>query len=175
MRSSIFLVGPRASGKTTLGRALAEALEYRFVDTDRLVLESTGMTVAEIVEREGWDGFRRRESEALRAAAGPATVVATGGGMVLSEANRAFMRANGKVFYLSVPVALLAARLEADPNAGQRPTLTGRTIVDEVSEVLASREAFYREVADHVLDASLAFDAVLDQALRLVGETGHRH
>ena len=91
-----------------------------------------------------------------------------GGGMVLSAANRAFMRANGTVLYLNVPAEVMAARLEADPNAAQRPTLTGRSIIEEVSEVLVSREPLYRETAHHVLDASAPIGAVLQQALGLL-------
>lgn len=168
MPRTIFLTGARASGKTTIGRKLADALNYRFFDTDQYLLQMTKLTVAEIVAKEGWGGFRRRESEALRSVTEPETVIATGGGMVLSADNRAFMRASGTVFYLSVPVAVLAARLQADPNADQRPTLTGRTIVDEVSEVLIAREPLYREVAHYVLDASLPVAAVVEQALKLL-------
>lgn len=168
MPSTIFLVGARASGKTTIGRALAEALKYNFVDTDLYLQERTQMTVDDVVSREGWAGFRRRESEALKAVTKSRTVIATGGGMVLSEANRAFMRANGTVLYLNVPADVMAARLEADPNAAQRPTLTGRPIIEEVTEVLASREPLYREIAHHVVDASAPVGAVLHQALGLL-------
>ena len=88
MEQCIFMVGARASGKTTLGRLLAARLGYRFFDTDQYLLETLGVSVAEIVAQEGWEGFRSREAAALRAVAGPSTVVATGGGMVLLEANR---------------------------------------------------------------------------------------
>ena len=81
----IFLVGARAAGKTSVGQKLAEALAYDFVDTDAWLREKQGLTVAEIVASQGWDGFRELESEALREAARvPRRVVATGGGMVLS-------------------------------------------------------------------------------------------
>lgn len=83
----LFIVGARAAGKTTVGKVLAEALGYKFVDTDVYLLETTGETVADMVAREGWEGFRQRESEALRKVTIPRTVVATGGGMVLSETN----------------------------------------------------------------------------------------
>ncbi len=168
MPSSIFLVGARASGKTTIGRALAEVLNYTFVDTDLFMQENSHLSVSEVVDREGWEGFRRRESAALHAVTAPETVIATGGGMVLSAANREYMRANGTVFYLCVPAAVMAARLEADPNNAQRPTLTGRSIVDEVNEVLAAREALYLETAHHVLDAVAPVDEVLNQALELL-------
>ena len=82
----IFLVGPRACGKTTIGRLLAQRLALPFIDTDHYLLEQAGRTVAEIVEAEGWPGFRKRESDALRAVTAirrQGAVIASGGGMVL--------------------------------------------------------------------------------------------
>lgn len=104
MIQPLFLVGPRGCGKTTVGKALADALERRFVDTDQWLQANVQMTVADIVEREGWAGFRAREAAALEAVTAPATVVATGGGIILAEQNRHFMRNNGIVIYLSAPV-----------------------------------------------------------------------
>ena len=165
MEQCIFMVGARASGKTTLGRLLAARLGYRFFDTDQYLLETLGVSVAEIVAQEGWEGFRSREAAALRAVAGPSTVVATGGGMVLLEANRTFMRESGVVLYLHAPAAVLAARLAADPRAAQRPSLTGRPVSEEVAAVLAEREPLYRATASHVLDATVPLKQVLAEAL----------
>ena len=95
MGHTIYLVGARAAGKTTFGGALARQLGCNYVDTDIHLRETTGKTVADIVAREGWDGFRKRESAVLRAVTAPGTVIATGGGMVLAEENRRFMRENG--------------------------------------------------------------------------------
>ncbi|EKK7714695.1 shikimate kinase AroL [Cronobacter dublinensis] len=154
MNQPIYLIGARGCGKTTTGEALARALGYGFADTDRWLFEQTQMTVAEVVEKEGWPGFRDRESEALQAVTLPATVVATGGGMVLRDGNREFMRQHGVVIYLNVPVAVLAQRLEAFPEEGQRPTLTGKPVTEEIAEVLATRDALYRACAHHVIDAA---------------------
>lgn len=154
----IFLVGPRACGKTTIGRLLAQRLTLPFIDTDHYLLEQAGRTVAQIVEAEGWPGFRKRESDALRAVAAihpEGAVIATGGGMVLDEQNRAFMREQGHVFYLSAPVEALAARLSSNPLAAQRPSLTGADIRDEVRQVLLERLPLYHATAHHHLDASL--------------------
>ena len=79
MTHTIYLVGARAAGKTTFGGALARRLGCRYVDTDVYLLETTGETVADIVAREGWEGFRKRESDVLRAVTAPGTVIATGG------------------------------------------------------------------------------------------------
>lgn len=165
MTQPVFLVGARGCGKTTTGNALARALGFRFTDTDLWLLETTDMTVAEMVERDGWPGFRRRESEALRAVTVPGTVVATGGGIVLAEENRQFMRDNGQVIYLRAPAHILASRLAAFPEEDQRPTLTGRPITDEMAEVLAARDALYRQVAHHVIDADRAPEQVVESIL----------
>lgn len=153
MTHTIYLVGARAAGKTTFGGALARRLGCRYVDTDVYLLETTGETVADIVAREGWEGFRKRESDVLRAVTAPGTVIATGGGMVLAEANRRYMREHGRVFFLSAPVEVLAARLRRNPLEAQRPSLTGKSLDDEVREVLEARLPLYRDAAHHELDA----------------------
>ena len=160
MRHTIYLVGARAAGKTTFGGALARQLGCNYVDTDIHLRETTGETVADIVAREGWDGFRKRESAV--------TVIATGGGMVLAEENRRFMRKNGIVLYLSAPAEVLASRLQANPNAAQRPTLTGKSIAEEVAEVLAAREPLYRETATHILNAAATPKELLAEALAIL-------
>ena len=168
MGQTVFMIGARASGKTTLGGQLAARLGYGFADTDLYLKETLGMTVAEIVAQEGWEGFRRREAAALRAVAAPSTVVATGGGMVLLEENRRFMRESGLVLYLHAQADVLAGRLEASLCAEQRPSLTGQPADKEVAAVLAVREPLYRETATFILDAAASPETVLAEALRLL-------
>lgn len=170
MTLPIFLIGARGCGKTTVGRTLALAQECQFIDTDYWLQENAQQTIAAIVEQEGWDGFRARETAALEAVSAPSRVVATGGGIILREYNRRFMREHGVVIYLCAPVEVLADRLEAFPQEGQRPTLTGKPISEEVSEVLAQRDALYREAAHYVVDAAQSPDKVvsdIEAALQL--------
>nr|WP_113864820.1 shikimate kinase AroL [Brenneria salicis]NMN92405.1 shikimate kinase [Brenneria salicis ATCC 15712 = DSM 30166]RBP67745.1 shikimate kinase [Brenneria salicis ATCC 15712 = DSM 30166]RLM32286.1 shikimate kinase II [Brenneria salicis ATCC 15712 = DSM 30166] len=156
MTQPIFMVGARGCGKTTVGEQLSRALGYDFVDTDVFMQQSSKMTVAEVVAQEGWQGFRQRESLALQQVASNRRVIATGGGMVLAEANRRFMHERGIVIYLHASAELLAQRLEVNPLDQQRPTLTGRPIAEEMADVLAAREALYRGVAHHIVDATQA-------------------
>lgn len=161
----IYLIGARGCGKTTVGQALAQALGYVFCDTDHDLQQSSGKTVTEIVAEEGWQAFRDYESASLIAATGNSKVIATGGGMVLAEKNRLFMRENGWVIYLNAPAEVLAARLEACPEDHQRPTLTGKPIATEMTDVLAVRDTLYRQTANHVVDAMQEPEAVVQQII----------
>jgi len=155
MTQPIFLIGPRGCGKTTVGLELARLCQSEFVDTDHWLQTHAGKSIAEIVEQEGWESFRARETATLEAVTAGSGIIATGGGIILSAYNRQFMREKGTVIYLCAPVPVLVERLEAFPEEGQRPTLTGKPISEEVSAVLAERDALYREAAHHVVDASL--------------------
>ncbi|WP_264289469.1 shikimate kinase AroL [Duffyella gerundensis] len=161
MSLPLYLIGARGCGKTTVGHALAQALGYNFSDTDHHLLQATGASVSDIVAAEGWDGFRRRETAALKAVTAPSTVIATGGGMVLADENRQFMQQHGRVIYLYALPEVLVARLDASPEVAQRPTLTGQPVAEEMAEVLAQREALYQLAAHHQVDAMQSPDEVV--------------
>ena len=153
----LFLVGARAAGKTTIGRTLAKNLGLPFVDTDQFLLHADGRTVDQIVAQEGWPGFRARESATLHEVAqahAAGCVVATGGGIVLAEENRDFMRGHGMVVYLEAPVGVLTQRLGRNPLNSQRPSLTGRGLLEEMAQVLEERQPLYHAAAHHIVDAS---------------------
>jgi shikimate kinase len=137
----IFLIGFMASGKTTVGRLLAERLEWAFVDLDKLIEEGAGRTVADIFAAEGEAGFRIRETEALREVAKRRkTVVATGGGAPCRDENIEAMLGTGRVFWLDVSAE------EAVTRAGKA---SGRPLLDgEADPVAAARK---------LLDARLPF------------------
>jgi shikimate kinase len=114
-----FLVGFMGTGKTTLGRQVAERMGISFVDLDERIERSSGMSVADIFAREGEPGFRRRESRALAALVDEPepVVIATGGGAFTVEANRALMKSAGVVVWLDVPIGELLGRIDR----GERP------------------------------------------------------
>ncbi|MEY7104935.1 shikimate kinase AroL [Klebsiella pneumoniae] len=168
MTQPIFLIGPRGCGKTTVGHALARARHFQFSDTDHRLQAHEQRTVAEIVQAEGWARFRELETLSLKAVTLPNTVIATGGGIVLAEGNRQFMRENGVVIYLQASVSALIDRLEAYQKAEQRPTLTGKPVREEVGEVLAQREALYRDAAHHIVDATASPDRVVEQIMSML-------
>jgi len=154
-KSAIILVGYRCTGKTTVGRLLAERLGWAFADCDDLVEAAAGKSIAEIFAAEGEAGFRDREAAALRElCARERCVIATGGGAVLRPANRELLRAAGFVAWLTASPETVRARLQADPTtAARRPSLTAAGGPDEIRSLVAAREALYREVADFAADA----------------------
>ncbi|TKI06486.1 shikimate kinase AroL [Martelella alba] len=154
MINTLILVGPRASGKTTVGKRLAARLRLEFIDTDDWVQEKTCKTIAQIVNDDGWNTFRTIESQVLHEVARPDRVIATGGGMVLSQDNCRHMKNKGLVFYLMTSAATVIARLHANPAVSQRPSLTGLSITDEITGIIASRDPLYRQAAHYVIDAN---------------------
>lgn len=159
----IYLIGARGSGKTTVGKPLANLLMYQFVDTDESVKQSCNMSIASLVKTAGWRAFRELETAQLKVASQPNHLISTGGGAILAAENRQFMRENGHVVYLKASAEVLAQRLSNAPNAEQRPSLTGKSIVEEMAEVLAIRDALYTECADIIVDAANDIDVILAQ------------
>ncbi len=114
-----FLIGFMGTGKTTLGRQVAERMGLSFVDLDERIERSSGMSVSEIFDKEGEAGFRRRETQALLelVETPEPTLVATGGGAFTVDANRLLMKSAGVVVWLDVPIGEILARIEG----GERP------------------------------------------------------
>ena len=149
-----FLIGPRCSGKTTVGRILADHLKYSFVDMDEMICATAGMSIPEIVEKEGWDGFRQRENKVLLQSANDNTVVATGGGVILSAENQSLMQHAGVAIYLETSVEVLKKRYRSLIEQASRPPLTGLDPMLEIEEVLRKRTPFYKASADIIVDAN---------------------
>jgi shikimate kinase len=158
-RGNIFLVGMMGAGKTTLGRALAQRLRLRFVDTDRIMVDRTGVPVTTIFEIEGEEGFRRRESALIaEVAAGDAQVVATGGGAVLMHENREAMRERGTVIYLRANVESLWERTRHD---NSRPLLATPDPRATLAAILEERDPLYRDAAHVIVDTGSQSAATL--------------
>jgi shikimate kinase len=155
---SIVLIGYRGSGKTSIGKRLADRLWQKCVDTDEMVVAKAGKRIAEIFQQDGEAKFREMESEAVRqAAATNDVVIALGGGAPLREENRRVIKEAGhRVIYLKCEPEELLRRIRSDPDTPQsRPNLTefGGGL-EEISKVLAEREPIYRQMADAELEVT---------------------
>jgi shikimate kinase len=163
----LFIIGYRGSGKTTVGRILADRLAWAFLDADAVLEQRYGQTIREIFAAEGEAGFREKEATVLvDLCTRTNTVIATGGGIVLRDQNRNLLKRRGFVAWLTADAPTLLARIQADPaTAERRPALAGGGPA-EIEKLLAVREPLYRACADVVvpvgaLSPEQAADAIL--------------
>ncbi|RFA31156.1 shikimate kinase I [Alkalilimnicola ehrlichii] len=137
---------PHGAGKSTVGKRLAQTLGLEFVDSDRALEERTGARIPLIFELEGETGFRQREAAIIdELTQQPGLVLATGGGAVVTPANRRYLAERGTVVYLETSVDRQLARTRHDKN---RPLLQTANPQARLAELLAQRDPLYREIAD---------------------------
>ncbi len=147
---NIFLVGPMGAGKSAVGRHLARALHLTFADSDDEVESRTGVDISFIFEKEGEEGFRKRESAAIDDLTKmDGVVLATGGGAVISPENRSHLGGRGLVVYLYTTVDQQVSRTE---KGRERPLLESGDRRDILEDLLLQRDPLYREVADIVVE-----------------------
>ena len=150
MSGSFFLVGPMGAGKSTIGRQLARSLGLEFIDSDREIEARTGVDIPLIFELEGEDGFRHREQDVIDSLTQQQGIVlATGGGAVLSSANRRHLAARGLVVYLHTSVNQQLQRTAHDRN---RPLLQTDNPGQKLQQLMKIRDPLYREIADLTID-----------------------
>ncbi len=151
--NNIFLVGPMGAGKTTIGRLLAEDLRKEFHDSDQVIEDRAGANISWIFDVEGEDGFRARERSVIKEMCTLDNIVlATGGGAILAEQNRKYLRKGGIVVYLMATISQQVERTRRDQ---KRPLL--RNVADpraKLTELMELRDPLYREIADHVVMTS---------------------
>jgi shikimate kinase len=149
-KSNIVLVGPMGAGKSTVGKQLASRLSYQFVDTDQIIEEKSGADIPWIFDVEGESGFRVRETAALDSLNDARNcVVATGGGIVVTPENHYRLSQLGLVIYLTASISQLLNRTSKDK---KRPLLQVADPKARISELQASRDPLYRDLADVVLE-----------------------
>ena len=159
----IALTGFMGSGKTTVGRIVADALLCPFLDLDELIVKKNGRSIPEIFEAEGEEGFRRLEKQALQKTvakyAESTVVLALGGGTVTIPGAVELLQQKTLCIYLQAPLETLEARLE-----GQK---AGRPLAGEgLAERLSAREPLYQKAAHVVLDTDgLTAQEVADEII----------
>ena len=149
--TNIVLAGFMATGKTTVGRAVAAALGWEFVDTDDLIQQAAGRPIPDIFAQESETGFRARERQAVAlAAARDQAVIALGGGALLDAANRQALEARGLVICLDADEGAILQRLGSAGASSSRPLLAGVHASSRVRALLAARGHHYAELPLHV-------------------------
>lgn len=144
-KTMIVLIGPMGAGKTTVGKLLAQQLDYNFYDSDAEIERTTGASISWIFEKEGEAGFRTRESKAIDTLTQyDHIVLATGGGAVTTPINQTFLR-RGIIVYLKASVEVQYERTFRDRN---RPLLQTANPKQKLAELFEIRDPIYQQLAD---------------------------
>jgi shikimate kinase len=148
---NIVLIGMRGSGKTTVGKILAQKLGRELVEMDELIARKTGFSIPEIVEKYGWEKFRDIEEEITSEVARRDNIInASGGGVITRERNIAKLKKSGVLVWLQADVDTLVSRTEEDK--GRPPLVEGRTRRDDMEITLKERKPLYQKAADLTID-----------------------
>lgn len=165
---NIVLIGMPGTGKSVVGRALAERLGYTFVDADDLIVAATGKTLPEILRTDGLDAFLAIEGRVGETMDFENTVIATGGSMVLSERAMAHLKENGVAVWLETPLSQISERMPAD--------LVDRGIAApagmSIREIYRHREPLYARHADLIVASRQGEDDTahqVEEVMRVVG------
>jgi shikimate kinase len=160
LKKNLVLIGGRGCGKSSLAKRLARSnRHFLLFSLDALIrYEARGASIAEIVSREGWPGFRARELAVVEkvAAIEGGALIDAGGGVVVEldrNGNERYsarkvdaLKRHGRIVYLHRPADYLAERIEQD---GNRPALSG---TETFREIMKRRDPWYRRAADHVIE-----------------------
>ncbi len=172
---NVILIGYRCTGKTSVGKKLSERLGLPFFDTDDRIVERAGMPINEIVEKGGWDLFRKKEKEAIKGLSSMnKSVIATGGGAFENHESGDALKRNGLFVWLTADVKTIMERVLADQNSpGRRPSLSRNDLETETSLILKKREPVYRELADITIDTSERnIDLIADEICNFLKKQG---
>ncbi|MGH2387849.1 MAG: shikimate kinase [Chloroflexota bacterium] len=143
---ALILVGLSGSGKSTVGRLVAARLGLPVFDTDRMIEQRSGHTIADLFASRGEAAFRELEAAAVADACTRSGVVAVGGGAVLRADNRARMRQGNLVIWLDTSAGILASRLAHHTHGEERPLLRG-DLDERMSTLWVERRAAYAAAA----------------------------
>ena len=165
---NIVLIGMPGTGKSVVGRALAQRLDYGFIDVDDLIVEKAGKPLSEILRSEGLESFLALEGQVGEVLTRTDTVIATGGSMVLSPAAMENLRKNGVVVWLETPLSRISDRMPADLTDRGIAAPAGMTI----RQIYKQREPLYARYADLIVasrDGEEDTAHQVEEILRTVG------
>ena len=142
------LVGLMGCGKSSVGRRLAKRLEIPLIDLDEYIVEKAGKTIPEIFAEKGEEAFRDMESTALLEVLGKPVVIATGGGAIMREENRALLKMHPPVIWLKASPEFLANRIDGDSN---RPLIAEGETLKKMEALAEVRYPLYESCADYIV------------------------
>lgn len=165
MKTSIALIGFMGTGKTVVGKRLAEKLGKEFLELDVIIEKKAGRSIPEIFRKDGEIGFRELEIAATREVAGVKNaVIACGGGIVLNKINVDRLRKECVIVCLTASPQVIIGRTSDD--TGERPLLAVPDRARQIKELMKFREPFYRRSADTVINTSrISIDSVVERIL----------
>lgn len=166
MGKNIVLTGFMGAGKSTVGRILAKTLGMRFVDTDEEIERRAGMSIPEIFSEYGEEHFRDLESEVIREISSwENAVIVTGGGAVIREENRKWLRKNGIIVYLHVEPEEAFRRLRDNTS---RPLLMVENPLNRIRELMEKRREFYRDNDFEIDTTGLSPEEVAEEIIKKI-------
>ncbi|KHE90431.1 MAG: shikimate kinase [Candidatus Scalindua rubra] len=153
---NIVLIGFRGTGKSTVGRLLANRLERDFVDSDKYIESATGKTIKSIFEEDGEESFRKIEADTIaELSKADNKVISAGGGAVLKEENVRNLKDNGFLVLLEATPEIIHNRITQDEKTTQqRPSLTDKKPLDEIKHLIEQRKHAYKNAADFTINTS---------------------
>ena len=165
MTKNIVLIGLMGSGKTTIGKKVAEKLNMKFVDTDELIVQKAKKSIKQIFADDGELFFRDLESEVIEEASRQENIViSTGGGAVLREENIDNLKKNGILFHLFAPAEELFERIKDDT---ERPLINTESPIETLKIIQARREIFYNQADFKIITSEKTPDETADEIINL--------
>ena len=163
MNNSISLIGMAGAGKSSIGKKLAEHLNFDFIDSDLLIEKRYGQSLQDILNQNGNEKFKEIEEGVLLSLEFNRNVLATGGSAVFCDAAMEHLKVNSKVIYLEVPYEEISARIS---NFSERGLI--KRSDQTIQEAYKEREGRYQNFADHIVQNNGEIEACLNKILSLV-------
>jgi len=175
MKTNIALIGFMGTGKTVVGKALAEELQRQFVELDSLIEQKAGKSIPDIFQQDGEIAFRELEIEVTREVSESQNlVIACGGGIVLNKINIDRLRQQARIVYLTASPSVVLNRIST--GKGERPLLNVSDQALRIKELLKFRKPFYERAADLTINTSkLDIKSVTEQLIKLLKEDESFH
>ena len=170
---NVVLIGYRCSGKSLVGKTLANNLGWELVDTDQVLEKRVGDRICHYVAENGWEAFRMLEKMIIRSICDfDQRIIATGGGAVLDWENVRNLRQTGWVVWLQASLSVIRERMSKDERSGiARPGLSGEDSMAEIEKVLSKRTALYERACDDIINTDeQSPDAVAKEIIQSLPE-----